>query len=136
IEKSRFSPCRILYEAGVPCVIWGEDALTAYDIPTIVFDLFLLVHDPESAALVLASHGFTRTTPSPRFYDIPQMSDYVPRLAYIPASTIHHDMANLPTADDVNAPGVILLPAKYWRYKLPLTVTEVDNFIPPLPTLL
>lgn len=50
MENSRFSPCRILYEAGVPCVIWGEDALTAYDIPTIVFGLFLLVHDPESAA--------------------------------------------------------------------------------------
>lgn len=135
MENSRFSPCRILYEAGVPCVIWGEDALTAYDIPTIVFDLFLLVHDPESAARVLASHGFNRTTPSPRFYGIPQMSDNVPRLAQIPASAVH-DMADLPKADDVNAPGVILLPAKDWRYKLPRTVDEVDNFIPPLSTLL
>ncbi len=135
MENSRFSPCCILYEAGVPCVIWGEDALTAYDIPTIVFDLFLLVHDPESAARVLASHEFNRTTPSPRFYDIPQMSDNVPRLAQIPASAVH-DTADLPKADDVNAPGVILLPTKYWRYKLPRTVDEVDNFIPPLSTLL
>jgi hypothetical protein len=36
----------------------------------------------------------------------------------------------------VKAPGVILLPAKYWRYKLPRTVDEVDNFNPPLSTLL
>lgn len=135
MENSRFLPCRILYEAGVPCVIWGEDALTAYDIPTIVFDLFLLVHDPESAALVLASHGFNRTTPSPRFYDIPQMSDHVPRLAHIPTRTIY-DIVDLPKADDVKAPGVILLPAKYWCYNLPQTVDEVDNFIPPLSTLL
>jgi hypothetical protein len=55
MENSRFSPCRILYEVGVPCVIWGEDALTAYDIPTIVFDLFLLVHDPESVLLTGAT---------------------------------------------------------------------------------
>lgn len=135
VEDSRFSPCRVLYEAGVPCVIWGEDALTAYDIPTIVFDLFLLVHDPESAASVLVSHGFNRTTPSPRFYDIPQMSDDVPRLAQIPASAVH-DTADLPEADDVNAPGVILLPAKYWLYKLPRTVDEMDSFIPPMSTLL
>jgi len=135
IEDSRYSPCRILYEAGVPCVIWCEDALTAYDIPTIVFDLFLLVHNPESAASVLASHRFNRTTPNPRLYDIPQMSDHVPLLAQMFASTVH-DMAELPKADDVNAPGVILLPAKYWRCKLPWTVDEVDNFIPPLSTLL
>lgn len=135
MKNSRFLPCRILYEAGVPCVIWGEDALTAYDIPTIVFDLFLLVPDPESAARVLVSHGFKPTTPSARFYDIPQMSDNVPRLAQIPASAVH-DVAGPPKADDVNAPGVILLPAKYWRYKLPRTVEEVDNFIPPLSTLL
>jgi hypothetical protein len=135
MENLRFLPCRILYEAGVPCVIWGEDALTAYDIPTIVWDLFLLVHDPESAARVLASHGFSRTTPNPRFSNIPQMSHNVPRLAQIPASAFH-DMADLPKGDDVNAPGVILLPAKYWRYKLPRTVNEVDNFIPPLSTLL
>jgi hypothetical protein len=108
IENSRFSPCSILYEAGVPCVIWGEDALTAYDIPTI-------------------------TTPSPRFYDSPQMSVNVPRLAQIPASAVH-DMGDLPKADDVNAPGVILLPAKYWRYKLPQTVDEINNFIPQMPT--
>ena len=135
MENSRFSACRILYEASVPCVIWGEDALTAYEIPTIVFDLFLLVHNPESATLVLASHGFKRTTPSPRFYDIPQMNDDVPRLAQIPVSAVH-DMVDLPKADDVNAPGVILLPAKYWRYELPRTVEEADNFIPPLSTLL
>jgi hypothetical protein len=114
---------------------YGAKMLTAYDIPTIVFDPFLLVHDPESAARVLASHGFNRTTPSPRFYDIPQMSDNVPRLAQIPASAIH-EMADLPKADDVNAPGVILRPAEYWRYKLPRTVNEVNNFIPPLSTLL
>ncbi len=135
MENPRFLPCRTLCEAGVPCAIWGEDALTAYDVPTIVFDLFLLVHNPESAALVLASHGFQRTTPSPRFYDIPQMSDNVPRLAQIPTSTFH-DMEDLPKADDVNAPGVILLPAEYWRYKLPRNVNEVDNFIPPLSALL
>lgn len=135
IENPRFSPCRILYEAGVPCVIWGEDALTAYDIPTIVFDLFLLVDDPESAARKLASHGFSRTTPNRRFYDIPQMSDGAPRLAQIPASVVH-DTIDLPQADDLNAPGVILLPAKYWNYKLPRTVDEIDNFIPPLSTLL
>jgi hypothetical protein len=53
MESSRFPPCHISYEAGVPCV---EDALAAYDTSTIVFDLFLLVPEVESAARVRASH--------------------------------------------------------------------------------
>jgi hypothetical protein len=138
-EDIRYNACRILYKAGVPCLIWGEDALTGYGIPTIVFDLFLLVHDPEEAAAWLAESGFYRTKPNPRFRDIPQMSDRVPRLTQLPAANREKsfgEITELPEADDINAPGVILLPAKQWRYNLPHTVAGIEDFIPPLATFL
>jgi hypothetical protein len=138
-KSDRYNACRILYNAGTPCLIWGEDALAGYGIPTCVFDLFLLVRNPEEAAAQLADSGFYRTMPNPRFRDIPQMSDRAPRLAQLPTVNGGESFAEttkLPEADDINAPGVILLPAKEWRHNLPRTTAYMEDFLPPLATLL
>lgn len=39
----RFAACSVLYKAGIPVCIWLEDALAQLGVPTLVFDLFLLV---------------------------------------------------------------------------------------------
>lgn len=138
-RNDRYNACRILYKAGVPSLIWGEDALTGYGIPTCVSDLFLLVHDPEEAAARLTDSGFRRTMPNPRFRDIPEMSDQVPRLDQLPivnSSKSSGGTTELPEADDTSAPGVILLPATEWRYNLPQTIAGIEDLLPPLATLL
>lgn len=56
----RFSACSILYSAGIPASIWLEDALAYHDVPTLVFELFLLVPDVDAAARVLMSAGYQR----------------------------------------------------------------------------
>lgn len=63
----RYEPCDILLRAGIPCKVWGEDVLTFYGVPTVVFDLFVLVPSPEMASQALKDQGYVLTTPNPRF---------------------------------------------------------------------
>ena len=70
----RYEPCRLLFEQGIPCMIWGEDALAAYHVPTRPSDLFLLLHDPEAAASELQACGYTRAPVNARFEFIPELS--------------------------------------------------------------
>lgn len=46
-EPYRYQACEVLISESLPCLIWGEDALGHHGVPTILFDVFLLVHDPE-----------------------------------------------------------------------------------------
>jgi hypothetical protein len=49
----RYSSCLVLENIGIPYVIWFEDALAHYGVPTIVFDLYVLVLDIDTAAELL-----------------------------------------------------------------------------------
>src|SRR3984957_2133218 len=49
---------KALESCGIPCAVWGEDLLRHFGVPTIIFDHFLLVPNPETAASELESFGF------------------------------------------------------------------------------
>ena len=137
-KKDRYDPCRILFKTGIPCLVWGEDALTAHSIPTIVSDLFLLVHDPEDAAAKLRACGFVQTRPNPRFNGIPELSSSVPRLAQLSLAQglATDETGELPEADDMEDSGVVLLPADQWHCDLPDIVDEIHDFVPSIDVLL
>lgn len=54
----RHLPCAILREKGIPCLVWFEDAIAPYGVPTVVFDLHLLVPDIHEAARALFENGW------------------------------------------------------------------------------
>ncbi|KAL2143044.1 hypothetical protein VTI28DRAFT_384 [Corynascus sepedonium] len=55
----RENPCVILREGNIPCSVWFEDALAYHGVPTVVFDLHLLVPDIDQAADLLIKAGWT-----------------------------------------------------------------------------
>jgi hypothetical protein len=116
-DDPRYDACTVLYDAGIPCLIWGEDALALYGVPTIILELFLLVHDPERAARSLEAAGYSRTKVNPRFEHIPQLSIHAPRLA-IPPKGSNIKGGDLTEVDESNTVGVVLLSAREWKYNL------------------
>ncbi|KAJ5899521.1 hypothetical protein N7495_004265 [Penicillium taxi] len=134
-KNPRYKPCDCLLRVGIPCKIWGEDVLFYHGVPTLVFDLFILVSDPE-ASRQLVSHGYIRTTPNKRFIKIPELSSQAPRLVLaekimeIPSMT--SDATGLLQADDTVLPGVVLLSATEWNYSLPHSLADLQELIPSL----
>ncbi|GES64211.1 NAD-dependent 15-hydroxyprostaglandin dehydrogenase [Aspergillus terreus] len=61
----RYSSCLVLENIGIPYVIWFEDALAHYGVPTIVFDLYLLILDIDTAADALIKAGWVVDTQNP-----------------------------------------------------------------------
>jgi len=55
----RFQPCYLLHESKIPCVVWFEDAIAHYGVPTVVFNLYILVPNIDEAAEVLVQKGWT-----------------------------------------------------------------------------
>ena len=76
-QSIRLEPATALLKAGIPCVVFGEDALNfIHCIPTELFDLHLLVPE-ESIDVALdaicSSFPYSRSTSDPdkRWYDHP-----------------------------------------------------------------
>jgi hypothetical protein len=59
---------KALKSCGIPCAVWGEDLLRHFGVPTIIFDHFLLVSNPETAASKLESYGFYPLPLNPRLF--------------------------------------------------------------------
>lgn len=57
-QNSRHLPCYILHNHNIPCVVWVEDAVRFYGVPTVGFDLYILVPDIEVASQVLIQEGW------------------------------------------------------------------------------
>ncbi|KAF1973757.1 hypothetical protein BU23DRAFT_639719 [Bimuria novae-zelandiae CBS 107.79] len=57
-RKLRHLPCHILHDHSIPCVVWFEDAIAYYGVPTVLFDLYILVPDIETATQVLIRDGW------------------------------------------------------------------------------
>lgn len=134
-DDPRYDACTVLCDAGIPCLIWGEDALALYGVPTIILDLFLLVHDPERAVRSLEAAGYSRTKVNPRFEHTPQLSIYAPRLA-IPPKGSNIKGGDLTEVDESNTVGVVLLSAYEWKYTLYRDVAETQNYMAPLAAFL
>ncbi|KAF1355297.1 hypothetical protein BDV97DRAFT_366453 [Delphinella strobiligena] len=56
--SSRYQLCHLLRTHEIPCVVWFEDAVGHYGVPTCVFDLYVLVPDIDTAAQILIQHGW------------------------------------------------------------------------------
>ncbi|KAF8996080.1 hypothetical protein BDZ89DRAFT_1029270 [Hymenopellis radicata] len=57
-QLARLGPPTVLLQAGIPCVVWAEDALSiVHRVPTVLFDTQLLVSDDDlqSAAQTICS---------------------------------------------------------------------------------
>jgi hypothetical protein len=133
----RFAACSILHDAAIPYCIWGEDILSAYGVPTVVFDLFLLASDPEKAAAKLIEAGYTRKEPNARFSDIPQFSNRLGPATSSKGDRISVDNSLVFESHDPYMTEVVLLPAKEWFYDLPdRNVGDTAQWKPPLTKLL
>ncbi|KAI1360244.1 hypothetical protein F5Y08DRAFT_317788 [Xylaria arbuscula] len=65
MKDSRYAPCKILLEESIPSLIWFEDAVARYGVPTVVFDLCLIVPDIQHAADILHQRGWRLKPPGP-----------------------------------------------------------------------
>jgi hypothetical protein len=131
IKAPRFAACDILHRAEIPACIWLEDALDELGVPTLVFELFLLVHDVDSAGQVLLEAGYQRSTPSLALQDIPQFST-----VFRPAQQEFKASTQGAQSLDETSGSVILLPAAEWFYALPPWSEDTARRFPTLPHLL
>lgn len=149
-RKLRLSPCHILRAQNIPCVVWFEDALRYYGVPTVGFDLYILVPDIETAAQVLTNDGWN-LVPQKKgkigFADVeyPQRR-LTPPSQYLRKSellAIHSETPQLPPPPDPSPPGpdtTVLLPAADWNFSFAgvdanNTKDLVDTIYPPLADL-
>lgn len=150
---SRHYPCYLLQESKIPCVVWFEDALARYGVPTVVFDLYILVQDIDAAAQVLLRSGWMlspntktkmingvlntrhRRFVPPRVNDEPDAP--APKLQTAPRE---QSPPLLPSQKPPRqTTTTILLPAADWNYTFPdnlPNITSATTFYPSLPDLL
>ena len=62
---TRYSPCFQLHQKDIACVIWFEDAVKHYGVPTGLFNLYLLVLDIDQAAEFLVQCGWSHLDTKP-----------------------------------------------------------------------
>lgn len=60
--EERLQPCFALHDSGIPCVVWFEDAIAHYGVLTVLFKLYILVPDIDSAAQALIRRGWVLTS--------------------------------------------------------------------------
>jgi hypothetical protein len=116
---SGYEGIKALKSCGIPCAIWGEDLSRHFGVPTIIFDHFLLVPNPETAASKLESLGFHLLPPNPRYRFLEELTHNSVRLSHVSGQHI----------DD--HPAVVLLPADAWHFSMSLLSPKSD-IIPPL----
>ena len=148
-SNTRLYPCQLLHECNIPCVVWFEDALARYQVPTFVFDLYILVPDINEAAEVLAEKGYTL------------LEQYQARIGNANVQSAQHrllppkDISNeaeldprrqntirpLPSYQEPSRPtAIVLLPASQWNFALPARhhwdlINRSVSFFPELPAL-
>ena len=125
----RLQPCFALHDSGIPCVVWFEDAIAHYGVPTVLFKLYILVPDIDTAAQELTRRGWVLT----------------PQQAKVGNAEVEQAMRHLEAPDyerGTEPPGTattVLLSAADWNYNLPNKLQIPSNsatFFPPLPYML
>ncbi|KAL2353118.1 hypothetical protein BJ546DRAFT_128030 [Cryomyces antarcticus] len=155
-EDSRLAPCYLLHESGVPCVVWFEDALAYYGVPTALFQLYILVLDIEAAAQSLVRRGWIEVVQqqstvgnatfngAQRCLTPPGYESQPDRPLVNPSNTEPRHPRPRPPPPSSKPPGptkTLLLLAAEWNYSLLNHTTKVSNplkeaFFPPLAGLL
>jgi hypothetical protein len=123
----RHLPCHILHHHNIPCVVWFEDAIAIYGAPVVVFDLYILVPDIDTASSVLVQYGWSLVSQEKGKIGNATVDSHETRL---PGSPV----------PDMPLPGpttTVLLPAADWNFSLPRIGSIkikpfVDIVVPPL----
>lgn len=143
-EVRRHQSCYILRNKGIPCVVWFEDAVYYYGVPTGVRDLYVLVSDIDVAAEILKQSGWVVVPRKQGFTNVFEdctqrclLSPRSPCEGYQSSALTPASMRSLP----IKAPTpttTILLPAEDWNFSItqPGTKESFTTMIPPLATLL
>lgn len=102
--EPRYKPCQVFSFHQIPHAIWFEDALVHYGVPTVVFDLYILVPDIGVAADLLAKAGWTFDMQKPHLIGNAKV-----------------DLVTFPQQRLISPDGetrTVLLPAADWKYPL------------------
>lgn len=135
----RHLPCAILRDNGIPCFVWFEDAIAPYGVPTVVFDLYLLVPDLDNAARALTDSGWVDAGPNTRSFHF-LTKQFPQRRLNPPGFTAPPEpKPGPPPPPSKDPPGpttTVLLPAAEWNVAADdLRPSPPENFVPPLAIL-
>lgn len=136
--QARFEPCRILRDKDIPCLVWFEDAIAAYGVPTVVFDLYLLVADIGEAARALMAAGWTDAAPLDRLFHFLNGPPPVSHRRFSPPRNSNTIIAEgvRPERYKSGPPTTVLLAAADWKVAVDrLCACSSDGFVPPLSLL-
>ncbi|KAK4869509.1 hypothetical protein LT330_005891 [Penicillium expansum] len=100
-SERRYKPCQVLSGNQVACAIWFEDTLHHYGVPTILFDLYLLVQDIDEAAELLVKAGWVIDSQGPHTIGNAEVELPQKRLIFPSSQAI-----------------TVLLPAQEWKFSL------------------
>lgn len=120
--------------------MWFEDALFPYGVPTVVFDLHLLVPDPDEAARALIERGWTDAGLLNSTYHF-LMGPVTQRRLHPPNYTPADQKSDtwpppLPSQEPPGPTTTVLLPAADWNVPIEkLRPPSPDCFVPPLDLL-
>ena len=144
----RLQPCYLLHESKIPCVVWFEDAIGHYGVPTVVFKLHILVPNIDEATEVLVQRGWTLAAQDPSEiqnamanrtlrYLMPPKDDSAKTSPNDPQGT-EKQLIPQPSKDLPGQTTTLLLPAADWNFTLLeyCANASIDTFYPPLPALL
>ena len=134
VPPKRHEPASVLHKEGIPCVVWFEDAVAHYGVPTVVFDLYLLVPDIDAAAQVLVERGWSQAkAQSSKYHFLSQHPDIRRRRLEPPGGTEPKISEPRPwpplppTKDPPRPTTTVLLSADDWKFppeRLACSLTE------------
>jgi hypothetical protein len=122
--------------------VWFEDAIASYGVPTVVFDLHLLVADIDEAARALMQSGWTDAGPlnsNHHFLMGPISQRRLNPPGHATAVKIAKPRPGPPPLPSKEPPGpttTVLLPATDWNVPIEqLRPNGLNTFVPPLALL-
>lgn len=103
----------------IPRAVWFEDAIGHYDVPTVLFDLYLVVPDIDHAAELLGRNGWLSALP--RDEDTFHFLSSSPTLRYLRLAP--------PGLDQATATRTVLLSARDWNFTASQLAQLTENGI-------
>ncbi|KAL5332475.1 hypothetical protein BJX70DRAFT_130218 [Aspergillus crustosus] len=128
--RTRYDSCLVLNKNDIPYVVWFEDAIRHYGVPTVQFNLYILAQDIDIAAECLIRAGWIVDTKSP--HQVGGADIQTPQV---------------PVFSPNQKTKTVLLPASDWKFALTAETSllrvplrdespELTVSFPPLPGLL
>jgi hypothetical protein len=132
----RLQPCCLLDENNIPCAVWFEIALRHYNVPTEIFELYVLVPDIEQAVTALVQYGWTLLTKSPAkignaYVDVRQHRLVPPALPN--DMILKTSIPPEPTQNTQTATETVILPASDWKFTFSDDKKHYNGYLPDLP---